>query len=221
MKPTIIMTQSTRYQHPDAHVLHLPFIKISPLSLPSNFNNQSYDWLILTSKNAVTHFKPYLDHIHYKKLAVIGEKTKQLCHDLGLKVDFCPKDFSQEGFLEAFHGKEGRVLIPSSLKARPKLAETLRNRGLEVTKLDLYEPIAHDKHIQEAIQLIESNLINALTFASSSSARYYFSKGGDTTFQHYYVIGHETLKTVESYGASAKVAPIQTLDAMMQTILRK
>ncbi len=54
--------------------------------------------LFFSSKNAVKYFYPYLKNVKVKKVAVIGDKTAQYCNELGISVDFVPRDFSQEGF---------------------------------------------------------------------------------------------------------------------------
>ena len=99
-------------------------------------------------------------------MAVIGQKTAELCEALKINVDFIPNDYSQEGFLNQFKKDQQSILIPSS-QARPKLQHTLAQNNI-VTKIDLYKPIPNDRNIREVIQLIEHHKVHALTFSSSS-----------------------------------------------------
>ena len=50
-------------------------------------------------------------------MAVIGQKTAELCEALKINVDFIPNDYSQEGFLNQFKKDQQSILIPSSAEA--------------------------------------------------------------------------------------------------------
>ena len=45
-------------------------------------------------------FYKYLKGINVDNIAVIGSKTALYCESLGIRVDFMPNDFSQEGFFK-------------------------------------------------------------------------------------------------------------------------
>lgn len=57
---------------------------------------------LFSSKNAVRIFYKYLNQLDVKYVAVIGQKTAELCEALKINVDFIPNDYSQEGFLNQF-----------------------------------------------------------------------------------------------------------------------
>ena len=40
--------------------------------------------------------------VNYQKVAAIGKKTAEYCQSLDISVDFIPKDYSQEGFINQF-----------------------------------------------------------------------------------------------------------------------
>ena len=48
-------------------------------------------------------FYKYLKGINVDITFLIGSKTAQYCESLGIRVDFMPNDFSQEGFLKSFN----------------------------------------------------------------------------------------------------------------------
>ncbi len=103
MKPVVVMTQTNDMQSDLVSIIHKPFIDIKPLNFDIHLLNQRYDWLVFSSKNAVKFFYKYLKGINVDNIAVIGSKTAQYCESLGIRVDFMPNDFSQEGFLKSFN----------------------------------------------------------------------------------------------------------------------
>nr|WP_241538838.1 uroporphyrinogen-III synthase [Staphylococcus intermedius] len=216
------MTQTQRYIDQRARIVHLPFVTTEPLPFDQAVLSLHYDWLVFTSKNAVTHFQPYLKRIDFKKLAVIGAKTKAYCEEQGLQVDFYPTDYSQEGFLNAFPTQKGqRILIPSSQHARPLLHETLRTRGCDVEKIDLYRPRTLIENVRQVQVLIEAGQVHALTFASASAVKAFFENDPPQNFNRYYAIGQQTARQIQDYGFSCSMADIQTLEAMVTKILEE
>ncbi|PTE71830.1 uroporphyrinogen-III synthase [Staphylococcus devriesei] len=218
MKPVVVMTQTSNIQSDLVEIVHKPFIQIQSLECDTQFLDYNYDWLIFSSKNAVRLFYQYLDDVNVKSIAAIGSKTAHLCEELGINVDFIPSDYSQEGLLRELKVHQQTILIPSSAKARPKLQQELAKNN-DVIKIDLYQPIAHHENIQEVIQLIKSNKVNALTFSSSSAVRYYFSENIPSDFYDYYAIGEQTAHTIKQYGYSPKIANKQTLESLINKIV--
>lgn len=222
MKPIVVMTQTHRFNDQRAEIVHLPFMTTEPLSFDQSVLRLHYDWLVFTSKNAVVHFLPYLDVLDFNSIAVIGVKTKAFCEERGLEVDFYPADYSQEGFLENFPTQKGqRLLIPSSQRARPLLHKTLKARGFEVEKIDLYSPRPLIENVQQAQELIARGQVDALTFASASAVKVFFENDSPQNFDRYYVIGQQTAQQLQDYGYSCSIADIQTLEAIITKILEE
>ncbi|HLR19820.1 MAG TPA: uroporphyrinogen-III synthase [Staphylococcus sp.] len=220
MRPVIVMTQTNEFTKEDICILHKPFIDVEPLSFDLDLLNINYDWLIFSSKNAVKYFEPYLERVNIQQIAVIGEKTADYCETLGLNVSFCPMDYSQEGFLDGFESEAGsRILLPSSASARTLLKTGLEERGCLVRKIDLYQPVPHTININEVIDLIAENKVDAITFASSSAVRYFFESNRKIDFNNYFVIGQQTLDTLKGYNIQGTMAEIQTLESLVQKTL--
>ncbi|MGV3244160.1 uroporphyrinogen-III synthase [Staphylococcus sp. 11262D007BW] len=225
MKPIVVMTQTHRYENDNVDIIHLPFIATEAMSFDQRILETHYDWLIFSSKNAVKHFLPHLKRLNYDKVAVIGQKTAEYCHAHGINIHFQPQDFSQEGFLNDFTGaNKASILIPSSESARPLLHQTLRQRGYQVCKIDLYHTVPIDDNIQKVLKMLHDNTIDAMTFASSSAATAFLeklSKKEDSrAFEAtLYAIGKQTQHTIESYGYHSERPEIQTLDALIDKIL--
>lgn len=218
MKPVIVMTQTSEYLSDQLEIKHKPFIKLQELDFDLNVLNHNYDWIIFTSKNAVQIFYPYLKKMKFSHIAVIGVKTAEYCKKLNIQIDLIPNDYSQEGLLEKFNYKNCHILIPSSEKARPLLANKLSNHNM-VDKIDLYRPIAHEENIKQVHSWISQNKIDAITFSSSSAVKYFFEYQKPEQFNSYFAIGKQTLQSIESYGYKAKLANNQTLESLESKIL--
>lgn len=222
MPSSVIMTQTSSIHDTSNDLIHLPFIQIQPLSFDESLLTHHYHWIIFSSKNAVRYFLPYLDQVKYDKVAVIGEKTRRFCGLHDIFVDFCPDDYSQEGFLAAFSfNQDETIFIPSSAAARPLLENKLAQRGAKVTKVDLYRPVQHKANIEKAIQLLRMHQAEGIAFASSSSADNFFNtlkqKHLKLSFSCY-AIGQPTYDTIHKYGYDAYIAKIQTIDGLINTI---
>lgn len=218
MKPVIVMTQTNEVHSHLVDIVHKPFIQLKQLHFNEKLLDHSYDWLIFSSKNAVKYFYPYLKNVKVKKVAVIGDKTAEYCNELGISVDFVPRDFSQEGFLDEFKISEQHLLLPSSEKARPKLVQQLSKYN-EVAKIDLYRPVPNFKNISQVKALVRKHQIDAVTFSSSSAVEFYFKEGNVPEFDHYFAIGKQTARTILKFNASVKVANKQTLDSLIDKII--
>lgn len=219
MRPVIVMTQTSKFKQDDKHILHKPFIDVEPLSFDINLLDVDYDWLIFSSKNAVKYFQPFLSQVNVKNFAAIGAKTAEYCKSLGLDVLFYPSDYSQEGFLKCFQTEENsKILIPSSAYARPLLQRSLYQQGYQVCKIDLYRPVPHTKNIADVKRMMRNNELDVITFASSSAVKYFFEQSETPRFNHYYVIGQQTLDTVKQYGYDATTSNIQTLDSLINKV---
>ena len=218
MKPVIVMTQTNEVHSHLVDIIHKPFIQLKQLHFNEKLLDHSYDWLIFSSKNAVKYFYPYLKNVKVKKVAVIGDKTAQYCNELGISVDFVPRDFSQEGFLDEFNISEQHLLLPSSEKARPKLVQQLSKYN-EVAKIDLYRPVPNFKNISQVKSLVRKHQIDAVTFSSSSAVEFYFKEDNVPEFDYYFAIGKQTARTILKFNASVKVANKQTLDSLIDKII--
>ena len=218
MKPVIVMTQTNEVHSHLVDIIHKPFIQLKQLHFNEKLLDHSYDWLIFSSKNAVKYFYPYLKNVKVKKVAVIGDKTAQYCNELGISVDFVPRDFSQEGFLDEFKISEQHLLLPSREKARPKLVQQLSKYN-EVVKIDLYRPVPNFKNISQVKSLVRKHQIDAVTFSSSSAVEFYFKEDNVPEFDHYFAIGKQTARTILKFNTSVKVANKQTLDSLIDKII--
>lgn len=173
IKNNVLVTQTKLNAHSDEfNIIHAPLIEIQPMAFDDQFLNDDYDWVILTSKNAVNLFLPYLARTRFTKIASIGEKTTELLVEHGYQVDFEPSVYTQEGFIEEFPLDEmdiERVLYPTSHDARSNLHDYLENRGIEVVKFSIYQPVDNVKSIQMIKEKFDD--IDIITFSSPSGVK--------------------------------------------------
>lgn len=172
-KKTVLVTQTKLNGTSDRfNILHAPLISIQPLDIEEEFLKHDYDWLILTSKNAVKLFLPYMSDLKFTKLASIGEKTTETLVNNGYTVDFEPAVYTQEGFIKDFplhEEKIERVLYPTSKAARPYLKDYLSAHGVTVDKLSIYEPRDNLQSMEKIRERLDE--IDIVTFSSPSGVK--------------------------------------------------
>lgn len=173
IKNNVLVTQTKLNADSDEFgIIHAPLIKIQPLAFDDEFLEKNYDWVILTSKNAVNLFLPYLEKTRFTRIASIGEKTTEHLVKNGYEVDFEPTVYTQEGFIEEFPLDEvdiKRVLYPTSRDARNILHDYLEDHGVEVVRFSIYQPMDNVESIQKIRDKWDD--INIITFSSPSSVK--------------------------------------------------
>ena len=142
---------------------------------------QNYNWLILTSANAVPVLNARaallgveLASVH---VAAVGKATAEAAKAIGLKVDLVPQKYVAEGLLEAFEmaglgGFDGkRVLLVRAAVARDVIPERLKELGALVDVVEAYRnqiPAGAAEKLRSAIAMG----FEVAVFTSSSSVRH-------------------------------------------------
>lgn len=135
-----------------------------------------YDWLILTSANAV---HAVVERVAARgivfgdsmpQVAAIGNATAQAARQAGLNVTITPKEYVAESLIEALAhaATEKRVLLARAEIARDLIPDSLRAMGAIVDVVDAYRnaiPAEATGRLRAALGL----QIEAATFTSSSS----------------------------------------------------
>jgi uroporphyrinogen III methyltransferase / synthase len=167
-----------------AHVIAWPVIAIAdpPDLEPARSaiaRLAEFDWVILTSANAVERFFTYVAQSSHPegaltnlKLAAVGSATAQAMQLYGIKPHLVPDDFRAEGLLEELArrgvGAGSRILLPRALEAREILPDTLRERGATVEVVPVYRTVVGPP-VAEAVEALEAGSIDAVTFTSPST----------------------------------------------------
>lgn len=217
-KPLVVVTQSRIGDaRTDAfEIEHTPVIKTERLPFNEEIFNMNYEWLVLTSPNAVEHFIPFLGSVEHKRLASIGRKTSQAMRNHGLAVDFEPSGYTQEKFMEEFEVQIGeRILYPVSTNARPLLYNHLVEAGAEVTRLNLYQPVPNGASLDKIENLLEHRPY-AVTFSSPSGVEVFMDWFGPEKLENIIVvaIGHVTHDALRKYHIESVQPKKETLQNM-------
>lgn len=199
---------------------------------------QRADWVIFTSSNSLDFFMKVLDRrerLSHVKLAVVGKKTCQHLEACGLKADFIPDKFSTQGIVAAFAAQKiraGRVAVPlGSLSDRVWLGK-LRDLGIKVSDRILYQTVADVSNQKQLEEVIGSNRLSAITFASPSAVRFFTYLLPETVWRGVLarctvaVIGPTTAQAVKALDCTPDVVPdkftaIDMIDALANYYYKK
>ncbi|GKX67988.1 uroporphyrinogen-III C-methyltransferase [Inconstantimicrobium mannanitabidum] len=185
-------------------------IKDTALNLEEYENKFSkYDFIVLTSVNAVNIFFDYLRkreidlRVLKGRFAVIGEATAGALKDKGIKPFIIAKEFVSESLVESMKlvVKEGdKILVPCSKESRLYIGEELKKLGAQVDRVEIYEPICGDIKNVNAF-----NEVDIVTFTSPSIVRNMIKLVGAEELKKKLcvAIGPITFKELENNGISA------------------
>jgi uroporphyrinogen-III synthase/uroporphyrinogen III methyltransferase/synthase len=136
----------------------------------------SYDWLILTSANAVHALMERMaacDPVYNEPkphIAAVGKATAEAARQSGFLIALTAKEYVAESLVESLsHQASGkRVLLVRAAIARDLIPDTLRATGAIVDVVDAYQN-AIPKGAPEKLRDALASYIDAATFTSSSS----------------------------------------------------
>ena len=169
-----------------ATVLEMPALVIKP---PSSWlkldqaiaNLSSFNWLILTSANAVSYFHQRLTELGKNnqdltkiKIAVVGKKTAQFLSKYNLQPDFIPPNFIADSLVANFPEKLSgqKILFPRvETGGREILVTELQKQGAKVVEVPAYQSGCPDIIDETVWQALYNNIIDIVTFASSKTVK--------------------------------------------------
>ena len=139
---------------------------------------EDFDYLLLTSGNGVKSFLSRLQacrrdvrDLKGLQIGAIGPATAAEFSNVGIRVDFLPKEYRAEGLAESLRGFDIRgksFLIPRAKVARDLLPEALRQRGARVEVVESYETVQPRFSREELAHLLTPRP-DVVTFTSSST----------------------------------------------------
>jgi uroporphyrinogen-III synthase/uroporphyrinogen III methyltransferase/synthase len=160
-----------------------PPVSFEPLDAALHQLN-SYDWLILTSANAVRALMDRaaalgiaLAQSARLQVAAVGEATAAYARSAGLVVAFVPEAYVAEslveGLLQSLHTQTSsqRILLARAAVARDVIPDALHSAGYVVDVVDAYRNILPEAAPEQLRQALQNGLA-AATFTSSSSAKH-------------------------------------------------
>jgi len=171
-----------------ATVIEMPTLEIGPPSCWEALDNaiahlSDFDWLILTSTNAIDYFFERLNAqgkdsraLAGVKIAVVGEKTAHCLKHHSLQADFIPPNFIADSLVENFpedlHGK--KVLFPRvESGGREILVKELTLKGAKVIEVAAYQSCCPSGIPPEAQLALQNRKIDVITFASSKTVQFF------------------------------------------------
>jgi uroporphyrinogen-III synthase len=162
-------------------VICFPTIEIKPVPDPTLLDRalsrlDCYDWLVLTSANAVEAVWGRLIALGITQLpsrlcvAAIGPKTADALKQRGIVPDFVPNEHVAEALLPGLGDLQGRwVLLPRADLAREALPEAISKAGGVAHVVVAYHTLPA-KPERDGLQALEEG-VDVITFTSSSTAR--------------------------------------------------
>jgi uroporphyrinogen-III synthase len=155
-----------------AKVLSMPVIEVSPLDFQLEKEIDGYDWLIFTSKNAVTPFTSKFPDVK-NKVAALGEQTAKQLQQFRIEPGFTgsgksAEDFAQE-FLEVLDENEKVLLVLGNL-APNTLKQKLSGKAT-VDRVDVYQTTPLYKVDENILDLVKNDKYDALVVTSPSAIK--------------------------------------------------
>ncbi len=169
-----------------AVVVECPTIRLVPVlnweEIDAAINSlSSFDWLILTSINAVRIFFGRIRELGLEitalngcKVCAVGSKTAEEIDGFGILPDLVPEQFTGEGVVAAFEKldlKGSKILFPKAEGARELIPIRLSNMGAVLHDPVLYRNIMPDSLPDEARDALEGHKLDAAIFSSPSTVR--------------------------------------------------
>jgi uroporphyrinogen-III synthase len=193
---TILVTRSNQQasefskllEEAGAKVVEMPTLEICPPSTWDAFDRaiaelESFDWLVLTSANAVTFFFDRLivlgkdlQDIPTVKIAVVGDKTAQWLGDRGFIPDFIPPEFVADALVEHFPEPVAglKILFPRvETGGREVLVQGFRALGGDIVEVAAYQSICPGEIDPGALEALQNQQITMVTFTSGKTVRHF------------------------------------------------
>lgn len=194
---------------------------------------KDYTYILFSSKNAVDIFFDKLNEKGYdsrvlcnSKICAVGGETAKAIKLRGIIADIVPQKYVAEGLYEELKdiiNENDKILIPRAKKARDFLINKLSEKCY-IKEVITYESVIDNDKKDLALEVIEDENVDYITFASSSTVKNFITLIGEENLQqlknkNIISIGPITSKTIEEYGLEVyKEAEVATIDSMIDAI---
>lgn len=195
----------------------------------------SYDWVVLTSGNAVRYFFQRMDTLGLDaralsgcRICAVGPKTADEIRSFGIKPDLVPTDYKAEGVVEEFSRLDmqgSRVLFPRADKARDVIQRELKRMGAHVDSPVAYRNVFPERLPPETLFALEKRSVDCITFTSSSTVQNLAAMLGEELMLDMLKgvavasIGPITSKSCRDLGLKVDIEPeLYTLDALADAL---
>jgi uroporphyrinogen III methyltransferase / synthase len=213
--PTIEIQELEDYERLDEAISHL----------------YGYDWLMLTSVNAVNYFFKRLMALGHDgssldevKVCVIGETTAERLRELHVHVDLIPSEFKAEGVysaLERFVGGDDafkglNILLPRASVARDFLPKALEAAGARVDVVPVYRTALPHNLDRGRVAAMLSGSADCIAFTSASTvknlAQLFDTQDLGAVLSGITIacLGDITAQTATDFGLKVEIQPLQS-----------
>ena len=218
--------------------IEVPTIKIQKVEdnkeLEAEINRiKDYTYIIFSSKNAVDIFFEKLNDMGYdtrvlynSKICAVGVETAKAIKSRGIITDIVPEKYVAEGLYEELKdiiNENDKILIPRAKNARDFLVNKLSEKCY-IKEVITYESVIDNDKKNLALEVIEDENIDYITFSSSSTVKNFITLIGEENLEKLenkkiISIGPITSKTIEDFGLKVyKEAEVSTIDSMIDLI---
>lgn len=167
-----------------ANVFEIPTIEIKPRqdeAIDETLKRlDTYSYIVFGSQNAVNLFFERLytlgkdaRALGQAKVVAVGSATGKSLESYGIRPDFMPERFTQEGIAKLLEGKlteKDKVLMPQGNLARGALFERIE-KICPVETLIMYDTVLNESSKGLLTHILERENIDYITFTSSSTVR--------------------------------------------------
>ena len=179
----------SRLEQLGANAIEVPTIQILPPEDPTPLDEacarvESFDWIVFTSANAVSHFMRHLlagandvRALQGVRLCAIGPVTAEALSGYGLKIDLVPEKGRSEGIIQAMcrdcDVTDSQILLPRGDLALDLLPSKLQQAGARVTTVTAYRtaPVNLEEGGPDIYRLLLEQGVDIVTFTSGSSVK--------------------------------------------------
>lgn len=230
---------SQRLADRGAEPVELPTIDVAPLDDYSELDNtlgqvQRYQWMVLTSVNAVDavfhrlrHAGKDARHLGPVQIAAVGPATAEALTRHGVIADFVPDTYTTEAVAKGFSrfSMNGvTVLLPGADIGGEMLPEGLARLGAQVDQVVAYRTVTPERMAEHAKELLAFGTLDAATFTGSSTVRNLVSllDGDPQPIRGLLVasIGPATSRTAKELGLQVDVeAREHTIPGLVQSLV--
>jgi uroporphyrinogen III methyltransferase/synthase len=220
-----------------AEVLDLPALRVEPLDaapLAAAVRRLAdYDWIVLTSQNAVALLWEALRAaaldaraLAGARIACVGAATREALLARGLAADVVPTRSVAEAVLDALAARSdvrgARVLYVAAQGARTVLPDGMRALGCTVDVVTAYRTVSDGAGAEELRAALARGDVDAVTFASASAVRGYVDAVGAELARRApaVTIGPVTTEAARAAGIPlAAEAAVASIDALVATVV--
>ena len=228
---------SERLRELGADVIEMPATQLARLDLAplrAEIDRLSlYNWLIFTSKNAISIFWEQLlgagkdaRALAGLNVAAVGPATAGVLLEHGVAVDVIPNRFVAEGLIEMLQTRGdlggAKVLYVTAEGARDVLPRALKDLGADVTRIEAYRSMVDGEGAEKLVRAIEAGNVDLVTFTSASAVRGYVDAVGQDVALRVPAgsIGPQTSDALREAGIEVKAqAEESTLDSLASAVV--